>query len=71
MFKKTSKERAGIGWAHYIALETRVVDYYPKEIVAKLATLFGTPAENQLDDYNRFQYQGQGRTIQACRENLA
>jgi DNA-binding XRE family transcriptional regulator len=51
----------------YIAYETGTVDYYPKETMDKLAAFFGINVFDLLDDYNRFQYNGQGRAISESR----
>ena len=55
---------------HYIDFEVGYVDYYPKEIVDKLAELYGVPVDDLLDDYNRFLYKGQGKMIREYRESL-
>lgn len=70
LLQKDVAELIGISYWDYKSLETGVVDYYPKEIVDKLAELFGIPADELLDDYNRFLYKGQGEMIQEYRERL-
>ena len=60
----------GITRGHYIDYEAGCVDYYPKEIVNKLAKLYHVPVDDLLDDYNRFLYHGQGKMIREYRERL-
>ena len=67
---KEAAERSGIKRTHYIEFETGNVDYYPKEIVDKLAGLYQIPVEDLLDEYNQFLYKGQGRLIREYRERL-
>lgn len=63
-------EQIGISRIQYIDFESGYIDYYPKEIVDKLSMLYGVPVDDLLDDYNRFLYKGQGKTIQEYRESL-
>ena len=70
LMQKEVAELVGISRARYIELETGAVDYYPKEIVDKLATLYRIPTDDLLDEYNRFQYIGQGKVIREYRESL-
>ena len=42
-------EQIGVKRTHYIEFETGNVDYYPKEIVDKLAGLYQIPVEDLLD----------------------
>ena len=70
LMQKEVAELVGISRARYIDLETGAVDYYPKEIVDKLSTLYRIPTDDLLDDYNRFQYIGQGKLIREYRESL-
>lgn len=70
LMQKEVAERVGISRARYIDMETGAVDYYPKEIVDRLAELFGVLATDFLDEYNLFLYQGQGKMIRKYRESL-
>lgn len=70
LMQKEVAQRVGISRARYIEMETGAVDYYPKEIVDKLAELFGIPVADLLDEYNLFLYRGQGKMIQEYRESL-
>ena len=56
LMQKKVAELIGISRGHYIDFEVGYVDYYPKEIVDKLAELYGVPVDDLLDDYNRFLY---------------
>ena len=45
---------AGLERSTYIGYEEGVRDSYPPDKLAKIAELFGVPAEDLLDEYNRF-----------------
>ena len=68
--QKEVAEQIGVKRTHYIEFETGNVDYYPKEIVDKLAGLYQIPVEDLLDEYTQFLYTGQGRLIREYRERL-
>lgn len=70
LMQKEVAELIGISRGHYIDFEVGYVDHYPKEIVDKLAALYGVPADDFLDDYNRFLYKGQGKVLQEYRESF-
>lgn len=70
LMQKEVADLLDITRGHYIDFEMGYVDYYPKEIVDKLAEVFGVPVWDLLDDYNRFLYKGQGRLITEYRESL-
>ena len=70
LMQKEVAELIGISRGHYIDFEVGYVDYYPKEIVDKLAELYGVPVDDLLDDYNHFLYKGQGKMIREYRESL-
>ena len=70
LMQKEVAELIGISRGHYIDFEVGYVDYYPKEIVDKLAALYKIPVDDLLDDYNRFLYKGQGKMIREYRESL-
>ena len=69
LLQKDVAEILGITREHYIDYEVGYVDYYPKEIVDKLAALFEIPVDDLLDDYNSFLYKGQGKLIREYRES--
>lgn len=70
LMQKEVADMIGITRGHYIDYEVGYVDYYPKEIVDKLAKLYQIPVDDLLDDYNRFLYKGQGKLIREYRESL-
>lgn len=70
LMQKEVADKIGISRCHYIDYEIGGVDYYPKEIVDKLAQLFGVPVTDFLDEYNLFLYKGQGKMIQEYRLSL-
>ena len=70
LMQKEVADLIGITRGHYIDFEVGYVDHYPKEIVDKLAALYGVPVDDLLDDYNRFLYKGQGKVLQEYRESL-
>lgn len=70
LMQKEVADMIGITRGHYIDFEVGYVDYYPKEIVDKLAKLYQIPVDDLLDDYNRFLYKGQGKLIREYRESL-
>lgn len=61
-------ELAGISRMVYMEMEKGVLDCYEKEVVDKLAELFGISPFDLLDDYNRFLYLGQGKMALECRK---
>ena len=70
LMQKEVADLIGISRGHYIDFEVGYVDYYPKEIVDKLAALYKIPVDDLLDDYNRFLYKGQGKMMREYRESL-
>lgn len=70
LMQKEVAELVGITRANYTDLETAAVDYYPKEVVDKLADLFHVPPTDFLDEYNHFLYLGQGNAIRGYRLQL-
>ena len=63
-------EQIGISRGHYIDYEVGYVDYYPKEVVDRLADFYHIPVEDLLDEYNLFLYKGQGKMLKECREKM-
>lgn len=57
---------AGLERSTYIGYEEGARDSYPPDKLAKIAALFGVPAEDLLDEYNRFLAR-QGEEVQAIR----
>ena len=70
LIQKEVADKIGISRCHYIDYEIGNVEYYPKEIVDKLAEVFGVSVTDFLDEYNLFLYKGQGKMIQEYRLRL-
>ena len=70
LMQKEVAELIGITRTQYIEYEVGSVNYFPKEIVDKLAELYQVPVCDLLDEYNRFMYQGQGCLLMKYRESL-
>ena len=70
LMQKEVADFAGVSQSRYKDMETGQVDYFPKEIVDRLADLFGVPATDFLDEYNLFLYRGQGKLMREYRESL-
>ncbi len=60
----------GVDRSTYIHYEEMGHDYYPIENMEKLATLFGVPVAELLDDFNMFLYNDQGKQIREKRLSL-
>lgn len=58
----------GIDRVTYSRYEEGVHEYYPIEIMDRIAELFGVPVTALLDEYNLFLYYGQGKQIRFMRE---
>ena len=50
LMQKEVAEQIGISRGHYIDYEVGYVDYYPKEVVDRLADFYHIPVEDLLDD---------------------
>lgn len=61
-------EIIGISRGDYIRYENNSRDYYPAEIMDKLAKLYKVDVYSLLDGYNTFIYNGQGQQIKAIRK---
>lgn len=59
---------AGIDQHTYSRYEKGVYDYYPIDIMRKIAELFSVSVTELLDEYNLFLYHGQGKQIQILRK---
>ena len=70
LMQKEVAEQIGISRGHYIDYEVGYVDYYPKEVVDRLADFYHIPVEDLLDEYNLFLYKGQGKMLKECREKM-
>ena len=63
-------EQIGASRDVYMKLENGEVDYWPPELVDKLAALYQIPEDDLLDAYNRFLRNGQGEAVRRYRERL-
>ena len=70
LLQRQVAESVGLSRQQYMDLENGTASHCPNEIADKLATLFGVPVFDLLDDYNRFLYEGQGKLIQEYRTRL-
>lgn len=60
----------GITQQAYMRYENGRVDLYEKEVVDRLAAVYGITPNDLLDDFTRFCYDGQGKRIRKYRESL-
>lgn len=60
----------GIDRSTYIHYENSEVEYYPVEIMKKIAALYDIPVTALLDEYNTFLYHNQGKQIKEWRKAL-
>jgi DNA-binding XRE family transcriptional regulator len=67
LMQEEAAQRVGISRRQYFDLETGAVEHYEKEMVDKLAALFGVPPTDFLDEYNLFLYKGQGEQVREYR----
>lgn len=65
--QKDVAEYAGIERTTYSSYEEVGRDYYPIEVMQKIAQLFSVPVTELLDKFNLFLYNGQGRQIKQMR----
>lgn len=70
LLQREVAEQIGITKAAYMDMENGAVEYIEKEILDKLAGLYGVPVVDFIDGYHRFIYEGQGRQIQEYRLKL-
>ncbi len=68
LMQKEVAEYAGIYRSTYASYEEIGRDYYPIEIIQKIAGLFGVDVADLLDEYNSFLYRGQGKQIREHRK---
>ena len=61
---------AGIDRSTYIHYEDAARDYYPLEIMEKIAPVLGVHVTELLDDFNMFLYNNQGKQIREKRTSL-
>lgn len=63
-------KKIGVSRAIYQTWESGILDYYNKDIVDQLSSLYKIPVDDLLDDYNRFMHYGQGKAIRTYLESL-
>ncbi len=68
LLQREVAERVGVTTTFYIDLETGACEHTPAAVADNLAELYGVPATDLLDGYNRFLYEGQARQILALRQ---
>lgn len=68
--QREAADKTGVGRRQYIKYEDGSAASLPKEVADRLAALFGIPAEELLDEYDRFLYKGQGKLVREYRESL-
>ncbi len=61
---------AGISQAAYMSIECGSTQRIPVHIMDKLASFYGVPITDFMDEYNRFLYDGQANCIRTYRESL-
>ena len=66
LFQVEVADYAGLERSTYMGYEEGERDSYPSDKLAKIAELFGVPAEDLLDEYNRFLVR-QGEEVRAIR----
>ena len=60
---------AGIDRSIYNSYVQDERDYYPIDVLNRIATMLEVDMQDLFDDYNRFLYNGQGHQIRALRKN--
>ena len=60
----------GLSRSQYFDYENGRKQCFTKEAADRLASFFGIPVTDLLDDYSRFIYEGQGRAVKECRNKL-
>ena len=61
-------KRVNMSRKRYISFEAERHDYYPIEVLEKLAGFYHIPTENLMDDYHLFLYHEPGKTIRQFRK---
>ena len=61
-------KRIDLSRKRYILFEAERHDYYPIEVLEKLARVYHIPIENLMDDYHLFLYQEPGKVIKQFRK---
>ena len=70
LYKNDVADYIGIDRCTYKDYETLDRDYYPANMMDKIAELFEVDVYVLLDEYNKFLYDGQGKYIKELRNQL-
>lgn len=70
LLQRNVADYAGIERTTYSAYEENTRDYYPLDVLVRIAELLGVEIIYLLDDYNAFLYRGQAEQIKGLRKQL-
>ena len=70
LYQSDVAKYVGMDRGTYSGYEENARDYYPSDMMDKIAVLFEVNVYMLLDNYNRFLYDGQGQQIKAIRKQL-
>ena len=70
LMQREVADRVGIDRSTYIHYEETSRDYYPIDVMEKIALLYGVGVLDLLDDFNTFLYNGQGQQIRRRRQGM-
>ena len=70
LLQREVADLAGIDRSTYISYENTDREYYPLEIMERIAPILGVHVTELLDDFNMFLYQNQGEQIRERRTSL-
>ena len=70
LLQKDVADYAGIERTTYTDYETAIRDYYPLDVLGRIAECLDVDITDLLDDYNAFLYRGQAGQIQELRKRL-
>lgn len=70
LLQKEVAKKVGINQSTYIGYESTVRDYYPINILSKIANIYEIDVIDLLDDYNLFLYEGQSSQLKKFRKSL-
>jgi len=70
LFQRDVADAVGIDRTNYSAYESELRDYYPPDVLQRIATLFEIDISNLFDEYNSFLHSGQGSQLKAFRSSM-
>ena len=70
LFQRDVADAIGIDRTNYSAYESELRDYYPPDVLQRIATLFEIDISDLLDEYNTFLHNGQGWQLKALRSSM-